>query len=311
MRVKTCSRCGAAKPLDQYPPVRRGQPKLQSWCRACFAENNVRYYREHRETQRARLSANTAARREENHRRVVEYLSAHACFDCGEMDIVVLQFDHLGDKRANVSALIASGASWARVAEEIAKCDVRCANCHRRKTATAWPELVIDAAAVIAATRPTGRPLQLRLEPGQIRTCRVCGQNKSLHQFPVRSVERQTHQWICLECQRAYSKSWYRRNRRRSIAAAGRRNTSRRKTARAKVGGARTACADCCETNPLLLDFDHLWDKRADVSYMVHAGMSLATIATEIDKCAIRCANCHARKTAREQGSYRTKVGGL
>ena len=70
----------------------------------------------------------------------------------------------------------------------------------------------------------------------------------------------------------------------------------------------RIACIDCGETNPLLLDFDHLRDKRANVSQLVQSGFSWATIAAEIDKCVVRCANCHARKTAREIGSYRTKV---
>lgn len=308
MRMKTCTRCGETKPLYQFPPRRRGEPRLQSWCRACFAANNARYYREHEATQKTRLLRNTATQREQNHRRVIDYLSEHACVDCGEADIVVLHFDHLGDKDANVSALIACGASWARVEREIAKCEVRCANCHRLKTAEAWPELVVDYAPLLPAVPSTRQPIQLHLEEVDLRMCRVCGQNKPLDQFPLRSREKQTRQWICLECQRAYTKRWYVRNRERSIAAAGKRNRLRRKNARALVGGMRRACVDCGETNPLLLDFDHLWEKRADVSYMVHAGMSLGTIATEIDKCAIRCANCHARKTARELGSYRTKV---
>jgi len=41
---------------------------------------------------------------------------------------------------------------------------------------------------------------------------------------------------------------------------------------------------------------------------MIHAGFSWKGIETEIDKCEIRCANCHARKTAREIGNYKTKV---
>jgi hypothetical protein len=129
--------------------------------------------------------------------------------------------------------------------------------------------------------------------------------SKPLIQFPLRSREKQTRQWICLECQRAYTNGWYQRNSERRIAAAARRSQSRRKSARAWATVVRDTCADCGETNPLLLDFDHLWDKRADVSYMIHSGMSWQTIETEIDKCVIRCANCHARKTAREQGSYR------
>jgi hypothetical protein len=71
---------------------------------------------------------------ERNQRLVLEYLADHPCVDCGESDPIVLEFDHLRDKRANISALTRNGESW-RLLEEIAKCEVRCANCHRRITA--------------------------------------------------------------------------------------------------------------------------------------------------------------------------------
>jgi 5-methylcytosine-specific restriction endonuclease McrA len=71
----------------------------------------------------------------ENLRLVRAYLREHLCTDCGEPDIVVLEFDHLRDKTAAVSALVHQGVSWERVLEEIAKCEVVCANCHRRRTA--------------------------------------------------------------------------------------------------------------------------------------------------------------------------------
>jgi hypothetical protein len=54
--------------------------------------------------------------------------------DCGESDPVVLDFDHR-DRRAkfaNVSDMLTY--SIKRVISEIAKCDVRCANDHRRRT---------------------------------------------------------------------------------------------------------------------------------------------------------------------------------
>jgi hypothetical protein len=69
-----------------------------------------------------------------NQRTVVEHLLTHPCVECGEDDIVVLEFDHVkGEKIGNVSALIRS-AETPKLRAEIAKCEVVCANCHRRRT---------------------------------------------------------------------------------------------------------------------------------------------------------------------------------
>jgi hypothetical protein len=66
---------------------------------------------------------------------MMKILKTSACVDCGERDPLVLEFDHVrGTKLGNICDLIGSLVSWARIEEEIAKCVVRCANCHRRKT---------------------------------------------------------------------------------------------------------------------------------------------------------------------------------
>jgi hypothetical protein len=65
---------------------------------------------------------------------VSNYLAAHPCVDCGEADPVVLDFDHVDGKSMAISAGLI-GWSIARIIQEIRKCEVRCANCHRRRTA--------------------------------------------------------------------------------------------------------------------------------------------------------------------------------
>jgi hypothetical protein len=46
----------------------------------------------------------------------------------------VLEFDHIGDKRSNVSWLVAQAWSVKRIADEIEACEVVCVNCHRLRT---------------------------------------------------------------------------------------------------------------------------------------------------------------------------------
>lgn len=67
------------------------------------------------------------------HRKMVyEYLETHPCVDCGNTDPRVLQFDHVtGVKVMPVSQMIVQGRAQQAIVDEIAKCEVRCANCHQ------------------------------------------------------------------------------------------------------------------------------------------------------------------------------------
>ena len=60
---------------------------------------------------------------------------ARACADCGYAEAAeALDFDHVrGEKYANVNKL-AGSAGWERIMEEVDKCEVVCANCHRIRT---------------------------------------------------------------------------------------------------------------------------------------------------------------------------------
>lgn len=70
----------------------------------------------------------------ERTRYLLEHFRTHPCTDCGESDPVVLEFDHLRDKLFDVSAALTQRA-WPSILAEIAKCEVVCSNCHRRRTA--------------------------------------------------------------------------------------------------------------------------------------------------------------------------------
>src|SRR5439155_20366286 len=177
--MRACTKCGELKPLEAFPPVRRGEPELQSWCRDCFAAYGREYYRKNRDAQKSRLLRNVAATRAENRRRIIEYLATHPCVDCGETDIIVLEFDHRGDEVADVSTYASSGRTWARIATEIQKCEVRCANCHRRQTRATLPPSLKASELQPLAARVT--PLQLTLDVALgLHSCRVCGEAKPL-----------------------------------------------------------------------------------------------------------------------------------
>ena len=63
---------------------------------------------------------------------IKDYLKDKCCVDCGNTNPIVLEFDHIiGVKRKNVSEMITQAYSLKTIKEEISKCEIRCANCHR------------------------------------------------------------------------------------------------------------------------------------------------------------------------------------
>jgi hypothetical protein len=74
---------------------------------------------------------------------VRDLLLTSACIDCGEADLLVLEFDHRSAKDGNVLEMARRGCSLERLRAEIQKCEIRCGNCHRRRTAEARRPAVI------------------------------------------------------------------------------------------------------------------------------------------------------------------------
>jgi hypothetical protein len=135
--MKLCTRCKVSKPHADFPAKKRARDGKASWCRACFKENwQDRYYANHDHYKQTHGKSRNKLRNEKA-QKVYEYLKSHPCVDCGERDSVVLEFDHResADKTRAVCLLVTRNWSWERIYNEIQKCDVRCANCHRRKTA--------------------------------------------------------------------------------------------------------------------------------------------------------------------------------
>lgn len=133
-RMGRCSRCKAEKPDAEFAWRRRERGQRDTYCRPCRAE----YKQEHYAANKARYIASARQRKiallEERAQYVVAFLREHPCVDCGEDDPIVLEFDHLRDKKFSISEGL-QGRRWQDVLDEIAKCEVVCANCHRRRTA--------------------------------------------------------------------------------------------------------------------------------------------------------------------------------
>lgn len=132
-----CSSCKIDKAESEFNWRNKRLGERQGYCRDCKRRYQRRYYEANKVTYRATSEISKRRRREVAMIRLKSILSDSGCVDCGETDFRCLQFDHVrGVKVKEVSRLLWDGVKWDTIEKEIAKCEVRCANCHWKVTAT-------------------------------------------------------------------------------------------------------------------------------------------------------------------------------
>lgn len=106
-----------------------------SRCKFCQSQVSKQHYENNKQDYMDRNLVCNPRIREDNQQRIAAYLANHPCIDCGKTDMRVLEFDHVcGKKSGNISKMVQTCYSWPTIEAEIAKCEVRCVNCHRIKT---------------------------------------------------------------------------------------------------------------------------------------------------------------------------------
>jgi hypothetical protein len=104
-------------------------------CRPCKQAYDREYHANRTPEKRTRKIELQTIRYKENRQKIYEYLLRHPCEICGEADPVVLEFDHIEQGSKEFSVANMKTHAWSTIENEISKCRVLCANCHRRHTA--------------------------------------------------------------------------------------------------------------------------------------------------------------------------------
>lgn len=132
---KVCTSCKCKLPVSDFN-WKIKNVRLNTWCKECTRKHIRDHYRRNRDYYLNKARKRNAILRKKGYEYIADYLIQHPCVDCGESDILVLEFDHINrnSKYGNVGTLIRAAGSFQKIIEEISKCEVRCANCHRRKT---------------------------------------------------------------------------------------------------------------------------------------------------------------------------------
>jgi hypothetical protein len=307
--VLTCDMCGETKAQADFAFADIAKGTRQRHCRKCQAAYRRAHYLANRDTYIRREVARINAFRIENRALMLAYLLAHPCIECGETNPVMLDFDHRdpSTKSGNIGS-IAARKPWHLVLPEIEKCDVRCANCHMRRTAEQqnWRKARKEPIAQgpwLLRQLPQGQPLSVADQTRATKVCTGCGLERPITEFPVKHKKRGTRATRCRTCRSSYGKGHYQRNRDKYIAKAKRRRPRERDTYWAWLMTYLQLhpCVDCGETDPVVLTFDHRDNtEKVDTIGRLLSRSGWTPFLAEVAKCDVRCANCHRVRTAEQ-----------
>lgn len=131
--MRHCSGCKVDKIESEFNKNSCRKDGLQTFCKECNREKSKTYYASNIEKHRKVVRQRNKMWTEELRSRVYGVKRQKGCLLCKEGDPCCLDFHHPNDdKKDNVATLVASGYSWQVVEEEINKCVILCANCHRK-----------------------------------------------------------------------------------------------------------------------------------------------------------------------------------
>ena len=134
--MKVCTTCRIEKDNLEFNKNKAKKDGLNTICRDCSNKRSKLYYSDNREHHKAVIQKRNKKIRGSVRGKILEILNSNPCKDCGISDIRVLEFDHLPqyEKFKDISTLMRHGYSWQKIKEEIDKCDIVCANCHKIRT---------------------------------------------------------------------------------------------------------------------------------------------------------------------------------
>lgn len=134
MNLKTCAGCGVAKDKTEFTSKRAAKDGLNASCRVCTRARSAAHFARHPAYySKKAFERNTELRRA--CRAFMNQQKSAPCSDCGvSYPPYVMDFDHVRWPKTDDVAAMVGQVSLQTLKDEIAKCEVVCANCHRERT---------------------------------------------------------------------------------------------------------------------------------------------------------------------------------
>jgi hypothetical protein len=282
--MKRCSRCRVLKPYSEFHRNRKRRDGLQNNCKSCRAViDHGLYSRRRKGLMRPRTWE--CGRQDW----LLSLKAGRSCTDCQRTYLPqVLQWDHLPGttKLGNISTDF-RGRSRQEILDEIAKCELVCANCHAIRTfaragwASSWTESEVTLPVPSSTRRRVAMGEQglkaalpcvvsnsdgASMDP-DLKRCALCGLWKPHSEFHDSTTGQFSY---CRMCRRAYDRNYYHH---RGKVTRNRRHRARVMAERAWMASLKEglACTDCGEKfAPYVMHWDHVpghdkiaWHQRA------------------------------------------------
>jgi hypothetical protein len=141
--LRTCKKCLVPKPLDRFGTftTRKGNLGRRGKCFDCRDLYAQEHFDELAEYRRTYNKIRRSAKRERDHlrrmevKKAVDELKKAPCTDCGRsFPPVAMDFDHVGPKSRTIAGMVSGAYKLELILEEIKKCELVCAVCHRLRT---------------------------------------------------------------------------------------------------------------------------------------------------------------------------------
>lgn len=132
---KYCSSCHVAKDKSEYTKSSGTFDGLDYYCKQCKKDKNSKYYKMKSgewQAERKRKSKLANKLKLDQSRQIIQQAKECGCKICGEKSFCCLDFHHLNPEAKDYNVSELRNHLPEQLINEISKCIVLCANCHRK-----------------------------------------------------------------------------------------------------------------------------------------------------------------------------------
>jgi len=134
INYKYCKTCNLFKEPEEFKKRESVNSGYRPKCKLCYNKDIREYYNKNSINILPQKNKTSKERKALKYINYYNHLLEKKCIDCGIDDVMVLECDHKHDKIDNISKMVADGTSWDTIVKELEKCEIRCSNCHKKKT---------------------------------------------------------------------------------------------------------------------------------------------------------------------------------